>query len=222
MSSNLEVLFDAIRNRDSGRIQHLLADDPSLLSRRNSQGISPLSWAAYLELAPIVELLRTRRGVPDFHEACIVGDESAVRDALEGGQDVNAPASDGFTALGLAVFFRQAEITRLLLDSGADADARARNAQQVGPVHAAVARGDLAALEVLLSRGADPDSPQARGIRALHVAAANGNGAAVDLLLKFGANPRLTSEDGATAEELARRGGHAVLADRLHALATGS
>lgn len=222
MSSNLELLFDAIRNRDSGQVRELLAEDPSLLSRRSPQGVSPLSWAAYLEQAPIVSLLRTRRGVPDFYEACIVGDESAVRDALESGQDVNAPAPDGFSALGLAVFFRQADVTRLLLDSGADVNALARNAQQVGPLHAAVARGDLAALEVLLRRGADPDSPQAKGITALHVAAANGNAAAVDLLIKFGANPRLASEDGSTAEELARRGGQTGLADRLHTVANGS
>lgn len=218
MSSDLEALFAAIRDRDQGKIEVLLAADSSLLSRRNAMGISPLSWAAYLEQTSILELLRSLRGTPDFHEACIVGDESTVREALRGGQDVNAPAPDGFTPLGLAVFFRQPEVMRLLLDSGADVNARANNAQQVGPVHAAVARGDLASLEVLLNRGADPDAPQAKGIRALHVAAANGNAAAVDLLLRFGARPQLASDDGSKPEALARRSGHAALADRLHGM----
>jgi ankyrin repeat protein len=40
----------------------------------------------------------------------------------------------------LAVFFRQPQTARLLLDAGANPSNRARNALGVGPVHAAVAR----------------------------------------------------------------------------------
>lgn len=211
----IEELFGAIRDRNLARVTELIASDPAVLSRRNAQGISPLSWAAYLELPVMVEALRARRGTPDFHEACIVGDDAVVRAALAGGQDVDAPAPDGFVPLGLAVFFRQGAIARLLIDAGADVNARAANAQQVAPVHAAVARNDLAMLELLLLQGADPDAPQARGFRPLHGAALGGHTAAVALLLMFGADVAAATEEGQRAADLARRSGHTALAERL-------
>ena len=195
------------------------------MTARNAQGVSPLSWAAYLQQPDVVELVRSRRGTPDFHEACIVGDAEVVRAGLAHGQDVDQPAADGFTPLGLAVFFGQPGIAQLLINAGADLNRRASNPQQVAPIHAAVARNDLATLELLLARGADPDLPQAQQIRPLHEAAGAGRMAAAALLLLFGADPAAEADPGPETggrrrpAELARARGHAAIAERLEAAA---
>jgi len=215
----LDDLFNAIRSRDLDTVKRLIDADASLLSKRNAQGISPLSWSAYLQQPAMVATLLAKRGTPDFYEACIVGDDRAVSAALERGQDVNAPAPDGFTALGLAVFLGQPAVARLLLDAGADVNARATNPQRVAAIHAAVARNDVPTLELLLLRGADPNLPQEKGVRPLHEAAASGSFGAVAMLLLFGADAGVATEDGQQPAALARSKGHTALADRLDAIA---
>lgn len=214
----IDQLFEAIRSHDVARVDALVAANPSVLSERNAQGVSPLSWAAYLGQQPIVEALRVKRGTPDFHEACIVGDEGAVQAAIARGQDVNEFAPDGFTPVALTAFFRHPTLARLLIDAGADVNLRAKNAQHVGPIHAAVARNDVQTLELLLLRGADPNLPQEKLVRPLHGAASEGSTVAVALLLMFGADATALTEDGESAADMARKKAH-PFADRLAAIA---
>jgi len=214
----IENLFTAIRSKDIDAVVHLVDADPSLLAKRNAQGISALSWAAYMKDPAIIEALRARRGTPDLYEACIVGDEAAVAaEIVRDPASINVPAPDGFTALGLAVFFGHPALAARLIDAGADVNARATNRQHVGPIHAALAREDLATLERLLVHGADPNLPQEQGIRPLHEAARQGSFTAAALLLLFGADPALTSEDGQRPADLARSEGHAAWARRIEA-----
>jgi ankyrin repeat protein len=211
----LDTVLAAIRANDSAALKRALDAKPELASQRDANGVSALSLAAYMERQSLVEIVRGQRATPDFFEACIVGNERVVRNYLARGQDVNAYAPDGFTPLGLAVFFRNVAIARLLVDAGADVNARARNLHQVGAIHAAVARADLDTLELLLARGANPDQPQAKLVRPIHDAAASGKTAVVALLLMFGADPAARTEEGQTAADLARAKGYTALADRL-------
>jgi ankyrin repeat protein len=211
----LERLMQAIRAGDAAEVDVLLEREPGLVAQRDAQGVSPLSLAAYHENADLLERLRRRRGVPDLWEACIVGDEPRVRAALAAGQAIDAPAPDGFTPLGLAVFFRQPALARALLEAGADPSRRSDNAQQVGPIHAAVARRDLDSLARLLEHGGDPNLPQSRGVTPLHDAAASGNAAIAGLLLLFGADARLRDDAGRRACDAARERGFTALAARL-------
>jgi ankyrin repeat protein len=131
---------------------------------------------------------------------------------------VNAFAPDGFTPVALAAFFRHPEVVKLLVDAGADLNLRSKNAQKVGPLHAAAARNDVQTLELLLLRGADPNLPQEKLARPLHSAAANGSTVAVALLLMYGADPNAATEEGERPADMARKKGHA-LATRLEAIA---
>jgi ankyrin repeat protein len=214
-SAMLDDVLAAIRADDAAALARLLDADPALAAQRDASGLSPLSLAAYMERPHLVEIVRARRGAPDFFEACILGDIASIEAALAAGQDVDAFAPDGFTPLGLAVFFRHPELAARLIEAGADVSLQARNAQRVGPIHAAVARGDLATLERLLLAGADPNAPQQQGFTPLHAAAAQGSLAAVALLLMFGADPSLRSEQGKTAADVARERGHPEIAERL-------
>lgn len=214
----MQALLDAIQANRPDEVTRLLAAHPGTAGARSAAGLSPLTLAVYLARPALVELIRPHRGQPDFFEACLLGDEPTVITHLERGQDVDVYAPDGFTPLGLAAYFGHPSVARLLLQRHADVNACARNAQQVGPIHAAASRNDLAMLELLLAHGADPDLPQQQLFRPLHVAAANGNAPMAGLLLLWGARPDLRTEGGKLPSELARERGHASLADRLQKL----
>jgi ankyrin repeat protein len=212
-------IFEAVRQRDTARVEAILAPAPEAALTRDEAGRTPLMLAAYMEQTDLAAAIAARHPGPDFFESCIMGDLAAVRAALEAGEDPDAYSPDGFTCLGLAVFFHQPDIARALLDAGADPSLQARNAQTVGPVHAAVARKDVDTLALLLARGADPDAPQARGVRPIHDAAAGGNPAIVALLLMYGADAAAVTGEGKPAAELAFAAGHADLAAKLEELA---
>ena len=214
----LKQLFDAIRQNDTTTVDNLIAASPALLTHRDDNGTSALTFAAYVENKALVDRLRIARGTPDFFEAVIIGDLAVVRAALADGQNIEERAPDGFTALGLAVFFRQPETALLLMDAGADVNAQATNASRVGPIHAAAARQDIATLELLLYRGANPNAPQQQQIRPIHVTAQSGSSPMTAMLLMFGADASLASEDGKRAADYARAKGHLELAQRLDAM----
>ncbi|HEY3785541.1 MAG TPA: ankyrin repeat domain-containing protein [Steroidobacteraceae bacterium] len=214
----MQALLDAIQADRPDDVVRILKAHPEAATTRSPAGLSALTLATYLSRSALVELIRPYRGKPDFFEACLLGDESTVRAELENGQDVNGYAPDGFTPLGLAVYFGHQNVTRMLLQQGAQVNVCALNAQQVGPIHAAVSRNDLSTLELLLAHGADPDLPQQQLFRPLHVAAANGNAAAAGLLLLWGARPGVRTESGGLPSEMARERGHTALAARLQKL----
>lgn len=208
----LDALLYAITQRDATAALALADADPALLSQRSAAGLSPLSLAAYTGQAELLTALRARHSAPDFFDSLIVGDADRY---LAAGQDVNQRAPDGFTPLGLAVFFGHSALALRLLDAGADINARADNPQRVAALHAAVARRDAEMAEALLARGATVDLPQQQGITPLHAAAAAGREDLVALLLRAGADPRLQDDDGRDAAEHARQHGHAALAETL-------
>lgn len=217
-----EDLLLAIRDNDAQVFARVLSVHPDSADRVLADGTTPLMQAAYRERGAMVAQLLAARTAPNFFEACIVGDTAAVRRALARGQDVNQRSPDGFTPLGLAVFFRHTEVARVLIDAGADLGLRSSNALRVAPIHSAVARGDPAMLQTLLLRGADPDQPQQRLLRPLHEAAASGSLPMVAMLLMFGADPAARAEDGRSPADFAAASGHAELSRRLAALATRS
>ena len=151
-----------------------------------------------------------------FPLACAVGDHARVRELLA--QDpslVHSFSDDGFPAVGLAVFFRQPEIARDLIERGADVNAPARNAQRVAPIHAAASIGDRDMVRLLLDRGADPNARQQLGYVALHTAAAHGDMEMAKALVEHGADPSFAAEDGRTPEDFAREKGHTAFVEWL-------
>lgn len=211
----MTTAIDFIRGGNIEGLRLLLQQQPETAEIRTAEGASLLAFAAYCGAAPAVSLIRATRSDIDPFEAIIVGDADRVRRALAEGWSADARAPDGFTALGLAAFFRQAAIFDILLPQTSDLDARATNAQSVAAIHAATSAGDLRAVEKLLAAGADPNLTQARGMTPLHVAAANGNAELVALLVRFGAHADITDDSGKHAAEYATERGHAELAAQL-------
>ncbi|GAB3822637.1 hypothetical protein GCM10028820_33710 [Tessaracoccus terricola] len=91
------------------------------------------------------------------------------------------------------------EITRLLLDNGADVDRRDGEGRTA--LHYATRAGG-AAVVLLLNAGADPNAQSTDGSTPLHDAVRYMNTSAVEALRQHGADPRIHDRQGATASDL--------------------
>lgn len=117
----------------------------------------------------------------------------------------------GDTPLHLAGAGHRAEITALLLSSGADV--RARNRRGSEPLHyASVGQpgsghwdpaAQVATIVALLAAGADPNAPNEDGATPLHRAIRTRCADAVGALIKGGADVRIETGRGSTALRLA-------------------
>jgi uncharacterized protein len=209
MSAN-EGIIEAIRRGDVARVHELLDRDPALASSRNEQGVSVVLLATYYGRAEIAEALLERGAALDIFEASAVGRERRVKELLkERPELVNEYAGDGFTPLGLAAFFCQAGVARLLIEGGADPNAASKNTQRVTPLHSAVSRRQTLIAETLLSHGADPNARQQSGVTPLHQAAHNAQAEMVRLLLSNGADVQARMDDGQTPLTMALETGNA-------------
>jgi ankyrin repeat protein len=207
--------FDAIRKGDANEVRALLTADPKLAQAKNQDGATPALWAIYTRHADLAPMVLGARE-PDFFEACALGRRDQAAELLRRDQGlVDAYSGDGFTGLGLAVFFGHLEIARMLVEAGADVNRPSRNAIRVSPLHSAVESGSIPLLDLLLSHGAKPDVVEFLEATPLHSAAAHGNREMVRKLLAAGADRSRKTKDGKTAADLARQYGHADVAEEL-------
>lgn len=213
-------LFAAIKKGDHGTVDRLLGTDPRLASAREEGGVSALLTALYCRRAAIATRLLAERPRLDVFEAAASGAVDRVRALIDADPSlVNATASDGFTPLGLAAFFRRPDVARLLLERGADPSIASTNKLRVAPLHSAVATDaapvDVSIVRMLLEAGAPVNVPHLGGGTPLHSAAYVGDMEVVRMLLDRGGDPRMKTHDGKTAIDIARERGHAAVAETL-------
>lgn len=203
-----ERLKAAIEAGDGGAVGQLIGDEPGLAKALDGD-LSAVMLAAYHQQPEIAAALLEARGPADLFEAAALGLEARVRDLIEWDpRCVVARSADGFTALHLSAFFGHPDIVRRLLAAGADVGPVADNPSKVQPLHSAVARGSLEAVEILLEAGAAVDARQEGGFTPLMGAAAAGATGLVGRLLEAGADPSAETDDGKTALDLAQERGH--------------
>jgi uncharacterized protein len=187
-----------------------------------SSEVSPLLQAVYRgDKKKVAQLLAGRRDL-DIFEASATGDIDRVRALLDKDPALaSAYASDGFHPLGLAAFFRQPEVVRLLLERGADVAAPARNPLAVTALHSAVANDSgpvqMEIVTLLLDAGAPVNATHQGGGRPLHTAAFTGDTEVARLLLARGADTSLRTDEGKTPADIARERGHDAVARMLEA-----
>jgi len=128
---------------------------------------------------------------------------------------VNAPQSDGTTALHWAAHWNDPEALALLIAAGADA--KAANRYGATPLSEAASLGNAQILEQLLKAGADPNTrTTADGETVLMTSARAGNLDAVNVLLNHGADVNAKeSYKGQTALMWAAAEGHAQVVKAL-------
>jgi uncharacterized protein len=120
-------------------------------------------------------------------DAAMRGDAAAVRALLQQRADVNAAQGDGMTALHWAAERGDAELARLLLDSGANPGAGTRIGRHT-PLHVAAKGGHAQVVRLLVGAKANIGALTTTGAVPLHFAAASGSAETVAILLNAGAD----------------------------------
>ncbi len=168
--------------------------------------LSALSLAPAATAAPAGDPEKARKKLekddqkftPDgFFRAIDHGDKKSVALYLEAGMDPNTKGNWDTSALAKAAESNQAEVAQLLVNSGADLNARNRDDRS--PVYMAVNSGSIdrgaKVLDVLIKAGADLKTPYKHGQTLLHLAVSSDNGAALTKLLAAGLDPNSKDED---------------------------
>jgi uncharacterized protein len=186
-----DEIFGALLTRETATFKRLLDEHPDLVHARNETGDSLLLTAAYAGRRDLFDLLLQKGAGVSLFEASAVGLADRVREHLDGDPAlVNAYSHDGWTPLHLASFFGHEEVARILLDRGADVNARSRSerfAKENTPLHAAAANRQVGVAEVLIANGADVNARDGSGFTPLGLAASGKNDLLVVILLEKGA-----------------------------------
>jgi uncharacterized protein len=148
--------------------------------------IAPLAYARGSVLLVALPLFAGVSGDVSLVELAKSDNQQAAIALIERHVDVNAPASDGTTALHWAAHNGDVELVDHLLRAGANANAR--NQFGATPMSEAALLGNVPIIEKLLKAGADADSPGADGQTALMLVARTDNVAVAKLLLEHGAH----------------------------------
>ncbi len=171
-------LAEAVEQRDLVLAQQLLSQRVDV-NERQGDGASALHWAVHWDDAQMVDRL--------IHAGADV--------KLAHGANVNARESvQQQTALMWAVAQGHGEVTRILLESGADP--RARSTSGFSPLLFAARSGDIASARVLLDGGVDVNEGAPDGASPLLIAVASAQEDVARLLLERGANPNQADKLG--------------------------
>ncbi|KAL8402586.1 hypothetical protein RB596_009090 [Gaeumannomyces avenae] len=158
------------------------------------------------------------------HIRCIPKEEPVIHGQIlkilrRGVININVKDEDGSTPLQWAAENGHEAVVRLLLDRGADKDAKVGDGRT--PLHWAAAGGHEAVARLLVEAGADKEAKDGRfgGRTPLHRAAAGGHEAVARLLVEAGADKEAKDEDrffsGRTPLHCAAEGGHEAVARLL-------
>jgi ankyrin repeat protein len=221
MNANPEALLAAIAAGDPEQARALLKSEPTLASGRTVNGVSLVLWAMYHRQRDIAWLIADSKEPLDIFELAALGRvDELQRNLAADSTCVRMLASDGFSPLGLAIFFGQVRAAAALLAAGAEVDRAADNPMRVAPIHSACAQADEALacrlVHLLLAFSVNLDARQQAGWTALHAAAHRNYADLVGLLRSAGADPQLRNDAGLDAVDIARsEGKEAALAALL-------
>lgn len=157
-------VFTAAMSGRTERVEELISGNRSLAQAYSSDGWTALHLAAFFGHVPAASALLAKGAAIEARS------DNAMRN----------------TPLHAATAGRQAAVAKLLIDHGADVNARQHGGWT--PLHSAAQNGDTALADLLLSNGADVSARAENNQTALDLALTKGDQPMADLLEKRGAS----------------------------------
>ncbi|KAI4217538.1 MAG: hypothetical protein LQ351_000133 [Letrouitia transgressa] len=203
---------------------------------KNSSGRTPLIIAAEFDSHKVLQILidaNSSLNEPDdntftaMHYAAMYGHTECVSRLTQARDTLSSQNRIGHNALHLAVLYQRKSVVKLLLESGAQVDARTTKmgstalqlaVTATAPNTATYANNLVTTSEIvklLLMRGSDVNSVDDLGRTVLHKAAGRGHHLTVQVLLHYGAHVSIQDHHGITALHLAVFFGHNHIAELL-------
>ena len=145
--------------------------------------------------------------------AAVADAADTLRRLLADGHPPDDAEDDGITAVMWAARYGAVHAMAVLLDAGADANARDKNNGWTPLLHA-IHKQRPQAVRLLLDRGADANAAAPGGVTPLLMAADDPDPWIATVLLEYGANPRVEGPGGATPLTRAVSGGAMTDIDR--------
>ena len=182
---------------------------------RDASGKTPLRVAAqHGQLGVVEKLLAAQANInvrADDHRspldiAASLGRLDVLRALLRHGGDSKACNAAGYTALHFVAYMEGHDnggSVRVLMDSGADIEAKSACSSGHAPLHLAVQHRNLSsdAVKALLKEGSNVNVRGTAGDTPLHLACLSSNVGGVELLLRWGADETLVDNAGDTAAD---------------------
>jgi ankyrin repeat protein len=190
----------------------------------DSDGQTPLSWAAQWGQEAIVQLLlekgadlesKSNNGRTPLSWAAEEGHEAIVQLLLKKGADLESKSNNGRTPLSWAAEegSEVLVVVQLLLEKGADVESKSIDGRT--PLSWAVQWGHEAIVRLLLENGAELESKSNDGHTPLSLAAEQGKEKVVQILLEKGAKLESKNNDGHTPLSLAAIKGREMVVEIL-------
>ena len=212
------AFWEAIKAKDADAVEKLLEQDPSLASAKSPKGTSAVSAALFAltgqgflppaENKMLAAVLRRKPALSPL-ELCAVGTAALVNSELARDPAfAKSRVGLGWTPLHAAAFAGNTEVAALLLEHGAEVNARADNKFKNSPLQVGLLTAQLEMTRLLIAKGADVNQKQALGFTPLQEPSLAGNERLIEVLLAAGADLNARADDGRTALDEAIRGKH--------------
>jgi ankyrin repeat protein len=175
------------------------------VSGNDQNGVSEILTALYHGKKDVVQELLASGIELNVYEAAATGQVQRLQELISADPSlVNSHAGDGFTPLGLAVFFGHSDTVNALINAGADVNLASRESMKVTPLASASAARQYEIARVLIARGANVNARAANDFTPLHESAASGKVEFAKLLLQNGADANAKTIDDKTPLDYAR------------------
>ncbi|MDE0506064.1 MAG: ankyrin repeat domain-containing protein, partial [Candidatus Poribacteria bacterium] len=237
-----DELCEAAAAGDIEAAKALLIADADPNARDSELGVTPLSWATLFNQVKVAEFLiqkgadvnaRNRDGGTSLHGAAFLGYADIAALLIQKGADVNARNTKGESPLDvskvdwgitqLIASWLEIELDQAKVEAGRTAVVKmlqehssADTGRSGDDMCAAVRRGDIETVKVLLAKGADTNTGDSQfGVSPLSWAALLGQTDIAELLIRNDADVNARNRDGGTALHGAAFLGHADMAELL-------
>ncbi|MBS1718077.1 MAG: ankyrin repeat domain-containing protein [Armatimonadetes bacterium] len=197
-SSEEKKFIRAIGLGDSQQVLAMLKANPKLINAKTHDGAGVVLASAYSMKPKITKILIKHGAKLDIWAACAAGMlKEATWEVEKHKELIDKQSPDGNTPLCLAVGMGHPDVAKMLLEHGADHNARSV-IEGAGPMNSAAFGRNLQCIKVLVEHGVDVNMAETDGSVALHESALHGDLEIIKYLVEHGANVKKANDEKMT------------------------